>query len=240
MRIPLPFVCREPNDKTHPFPVQIALQTQEFMQASIYHIAFMDIATGQRIRLPNGLAEVEQELFDGGLEKIHNDEAWALLQKYQSIFSRFVYQNVLILLRSHWDWYIDKLAAFTQHGNTEIGGPTLSNNAQKNLERLGFAAIRRQIEILEQCTGLTFQFDASTIDHAEEMALVRNLGIHNRWEVNYHYRSKSIFATRWSEGELRVFDATELEQWHISLINMIHNTSFPIAKLYCSASDYPA
>lgn len=115
----------------------------------------------------------------------------------------------------------------------------MSGTAQKGLARIGFRPIRKQIEILEQCTGITFSLDANTLDLAEEMALVRNLGIHNRWEVNGFYRSESKSSSQWSDGEIRVFDSTELQQWYKSLIDMTHATSFPIAKLYCSASGCP-
>lgn len=114
MRIPLPTALKEPDAKAHAFPLQIALQAQQFMQASIFHSTVMDIAAGQRLREPNGFAAVEEELIEGGLDLAANNQAWAIIEEYQGLFDRFVFNNVLILLRSHWDWYINRLGAFTR------------------------------------------------------------------------------------------------------------------------------
>src|SRR5690606_27930026 len=114
------------------------------MQATLFHHAFLDIAAGQRVREPGGFSAVENELIKNGLALESNNQAWALIKKYQEIFNQFVRQNVLVLLRSHWDWYIDKLGAFTVHGRNEIGGPTLSKSEMKNLDRLGFQPIQTQ------------------------------------------------------------------------------------------------
>ena len=199
----------------------------------------MDVAAAQRVRDPNGFAAVEKELLDSGLEHNVNNQAWGLIQKYSQIFNRFLHQNLLILLRSHWDWYINKLGLFTVHGRNECGGPSLSNTEQKELERLGFAPIRKQIEVLERSTGVKFSLADDILDNAEEMALVRNLGIHNRWEVNDFYKSKTKTSQEWTAGDIRVFTALELEAWNESLVRLTHETCFPIAKLYCAASDFP-
>ena len=115
----------------------------------------------------------------------------------------------------------------------------MSKAEQKELERVGFVPIRKQIEILERSTGVIFSIEADTIDNAEEMSLVRNLGIHNRWEVNDFYKFKTKSTQQWTTGEIRVFTVPELEAWHRSLINMTHETCFPIAEQYVAASDFP-
>jgi hypothetical protein len=238
MRIELPAVTKTPDPQAHPYPFQIGLQTQEFMQGAILHTIFMDVATSQRIRLPNGLAEVEKELVENGLYPKVNADTRAILDKYQSIYSKFVYQNVLISLKSHWDWYIDKLGAFTVFGRNEVGGPQITNSDQRDLERIGFASITKQIKILQKCTGISFQFESDTLAHATEMALVRNLGIHNRWEVNEFYLARTKTAAQWTVGDIRTFGVPELEHWHQNLINMINSTSIKVAIHFRDASDY--
>lgn len=239
MRIDLPTVTKNADAQAHPYPFQISLQTQEFMQGAILHTIFMDVATGQRIRLPNGLAEVEKELVDNGLDPKTNADTWAILDKYQSIFSKFAYQNVLISLRSHWDWYIDKLGAFAAFGRDEVGGPQITNSDQRDLESIGFASITKQVNILEKCIGISFQFDSDTLDHAAEMALVRNLGIHNRWEVSEFYLTRTKTTAQWTVGDIRTFGVSDIQDWHQSLIRMINGTSIPVAKHFRDASDYP-
>jgi hypothetical protein len=85
MRIELPTVTKTQDSQAHPYPFQIGFQTQEFMQGAILHTIFMDVATSQRIRLPNGLAEVEKELVENVLNPKVNADTWAILDKYQSI-----------------------------------------------------------------------------------------------------------------------------------------------------------
>jgi hypothetical protein len=57
--------------------------------------------------------------------------------------------------------------------------------------------------------------------------------------VNNFYISKTKTTQQWTNGEIRVFTVPELEAWHKSLINLTHETCFPIAKLYCAASGFP-
>jgi hypothetical protein len=239
MRIPLPKVSRSTDAIAHGYPVQIAFQTQEFMQATIFHHAFMDTAAGQRVREPGGFLAVEKELLDNGLDLETNNQAWALISKYQDIFEQFVFQNVLILLRSHWDWYIENLGAFVVHARAELGGPRLSKKECRDLEQIGFASIRNQISLLSVSTGINLSLAPEIVDKVEEMSLVRNLGIHNRWEVNSFYLSKSKHSGEWELGEIRTFCASELEGWHKSLVELVHQTCFAVAKLYSAASGFP-
>ena len=125
MRIELPSVTKSQDTQAHRYPLQIGLQTMEFMQGAFLHTVFLDVATSQRKRLPNGLAEVEKELVENGLDPKTNAGKWTILDKYQPIFSKFVYQNVLISLSSHWDWYIDKLEDWHQNPIKMINGTSL-------------------------------------------------------------------------------------------------------------------
>lgn len=232
-------MTRKKDARAHPYPFQIGMQTLEFIQGAIMHTVFMDVACGQRIRLPNGMAEVERELVEKGLDPKDHDKTWGILIKYQDLFSKFAYQNVLISMRSHWDWYIDKLGAFTVFALSEIDSPNISQSMKNKLKRIGFSSISEQIEILEQCVSISFSFDSTTMGHVVEMALVRNLGIHNRWEVNKFYLERTQTAADWQIGSIRDFGVQELERWHDSLTRMINATSIQIAEYYSRVSDYP-
>jgi hypothetical protein len=70
------------------------------------------------------------------------------------------------------------------------------------------------------------------------MSYVRNLGLHNRWEVDAFYLRKTLTAG-WNVGEIRVVTIDELKTWVSSLTSLLTETSIPIAKKYFSAPDYP-
>lgn len=99
-KIPLPPVNKTSGAKAHSFPIQVSIQTQEFIQAVLFYAMFADIAAGKYVRLPNALNNIEQELIKEGLDKQLWDNGWSYLQRYQPIFNNTIFQNVLILMRS--------------------------------------------------------------------------------------------------------------------------------------------
>src|SRR3990172_6565394 len=114
MIVALPKIESKPNAKAHSFPIQIAFQTQEFMQGAIFYHILADTAASQRIRQPNALNQLEESLRLEGMSKSLWEEGWSYLQKYQDCFVKNVQQSVLITLRSHWDWYISHIGTFIQ------------------------------------------------------------------------------------------------------------------------------
>ncbi len=100
-KIPLPAVIKTPDAKAHPFPIQIGFQTYEFLQGVLFYAIFSNTAAGAYVRLPDSIQELERELISQGIsEKLLND-GWSYLRKYQYVFENSVFQNVLILMRSH-------------------------------------------------------------------------------------------------------------------------------------------
>ena len=111
---------------------------------------------------------------------------------------------------------------------------------EKSLKNIGFKEITQQLELLEKASDLKFDLPDEILSSLAEMSLVRNLGLHNRWEVDSHYKDKTRpGSTGWEIGEIRTFDKTELQIWHGSLIEVISKTSVPIAKKFCHAPPYP-
>lgn len=238
MQILLPNVIQTTRErKAHPFPGQIAFQTLELMQASMFHAAVMDTAAGQRVRQSDGIQGINQALLDAGLEKIILDNGWKYLEKYQKLFERFVTQRVLIDMRSQWDWYVRNLGGFILAGKrSELCG-ALSKTAEKNLEKIGFEDISTQITILEKCADIKVEISNSIEPAVLEMSLVRNLGLHNRWEVDDYYLKNSK-ATGWKRGEIRIFEVSEMEDWHQALTRLVNATWPPVAIRFKDALNY--
>lgn len=238
MRIPLPSASQTTSErKAHPFPLQIGFQTLELMQASIFHAMVMDEAAGQRVRQTDGVQGIDQALLNAGLEKALLDDGWKYLGKYKGLFERFVTQSVLIALRSQWDWYIRNLGSFILVSKRSEAHDALPRAEEKDLERIGFKDILSQLAILDKCADINVEVSGSVEAAVYEMSLVRNLGLHNRWEVDDHYINNTR-APSWQRGEIRVFDIPELEGWHRALVRLVNDTWSPVAVRFKDAPDY--
>lgn len=205
---------------------------------AMFYAAVADVASGEYIRLPNGLAELENKLRQDGTDKKEWDRGWNILEKYMPVFQNTVFQNVLVLVRSHWDWYIRQLRSFVVFARDHVSSPQLSNREQKLFDSVDRREIEKQLSIFEGACGVTFNIPGSSMAAVKEMSLVRNLGLHNRWEVDDFYLSKTL-TSGWTIGEIRVVEIHELRHWVASLTQLLDETSIPIAKKYFSAPDYP-
>jgi len=97
------------------------------------------------------------------------------------------------------------------------------------LKRIGFTNFADQIDILRESTGLPLLIPIESIKGVREMSLVRNIGLHNRWEVS---------AGPWSAGDIRTVESPELLGWHEDLMKVINATWPPIAERYVSAPGF--
>jgi hypothetical protein len=199
---------------------------------------FADIAAGKYVRLPNALDNIEQELIKEGLDKKLWDNGWSYLQRYQPIFNNTIFQNVLILMRSHWDWYIRQVGEFVSFARNHVSSPVIDRNQQKNLARIGWKEITQQLTILEESCGITFNLSHAILSDINEMSLVRNLGMHNRWEADKYYLNKTS-SSNWDLKDVRLIEIAELRSWSGSLSKLINETSLEIAINYAGAPDFP-
>lgn len=219
----------------HPYPFQVGIQTLEFLQVSVFYASFTDIATGELVRMPGGLSRIE-EIFTAKLHtKEAYDEAWKYFKKYLPVFEKAPFQSVLIALNSQWDWYVRKIGEFIC-----FGGPnqSMSTKSKNDFARLGHLSILKQIEVIEEAAGI--QIAPSTTEKLElnEMSLVRNLGLHNRWEVDGPYLAKTN-RQGLQVGDLRTVDIKELEQWHALLMRLVGDSSKKVAAAYAKAPSFP-
>ncbi len=76
LRISLPTVTGSKDATVHAYPYQVAYQTLDFIQASVFHASLSDIAAGKYVRQPNAINNIESDLTAGGM----TSEALAGLQ----------------------------------------------------------------------------------------------------------------------------------------------------------------
>jgi hypothetical protein len=226
LKIPLPKYIETDTKRTHAFPFLIGSQTLEFLQGSIFYASFSDMAAGEYVRIPGAMARIETRFLEEISRKDY-DASWKCLEKYKMIFENMVFSNVLIMFCSHWDWYIRRLSDFIIFALNYAQNATIP----KDLSRIENLPILIQIETLEKACGLKFSISQDERSQLKEMTLVRNLGLHNRWEIDEKYLLNSD--TKGFEiGDIRFVRINELRNWHQILISLISETSIRIAKLY--------
>jgi hypothetical protein len=236
-RYPLPTLNRSPNSQAHPFPFQISLQTQEFLQAALFYSTFADVAVAEVVSEPGGVARVESRLQERGLNPNIVSQAWSFLEKYREVFKGSVYQHALIQLNSHWDWYIRRLCEFVQFGRAYCQTPALKAEDEKRLRRASRLPIAEQLEVIEVAASISLGLAADEKEELSEMSQARNLGLHNRWEVDADYLRKTK-RIGYSLGDLRQIEIPELRKWHSLLVTLLHNSSRETAKMFKTAPDF--
>jgi len=237
-KIPLPTISRKENAKAHPYPLQISAQTQQFLQASLFHATIIELAKSEFMALPDALQRLESQLIAHSFSRAAMEESWRYMDSYKDVLKSTLHQAVLVSCNSHWDWYVRKLANFVIFARHHVEGPSLTTKQIKNLQRIGFVAISDQLGLLELASGVTFTLQDSDKSNLAEMSLVRNLGLHNRWEVDETYLRFSE-CRRFAKDEIRFMDESELQEWHASLIKALLETAIVLATKYANAPDFP-
>ena len=91
---------------------------------------------------------------------------------------------------------------------------------------------------MEESCGIKLSLSPQILSNINEMSLVRNLGLHNRWEVDDFYLRKTS-SSIWELRDVRIIEIGELQSWAGSLSKLINETSLQIAIKYVGAPDYP-
>jgi hypothetical protein len=119
-----------------------------------------------------------------------------------------------------------------------VSSPALDRNQQKNLARIAWKEITQQLTILEESCGIRFNLSHAILSDINEMSLVRNLGMHNRWEADDYYLNKTS-SSNWDLKDVRLIEIAELRSWSGSLSKLINESSLEIAIKYAGAPDFP-
>jgi hypothetical protein len=221
-----------------PLPIQVARQAQEFIQAAIFHVSLLDVAAGQRVRQPGAIQELETNYISHGLAPQTWEDSWRLVSRYQESLEAAVFQSVVVALRSHWDWYVRRIGEFVFYCRSNVPSVQLTKAESVALSKIGWKEFIKQLAILEVATGLALTLPTQTTDSIILMTHVRNLGLHNRWEVDGQYL-ESHPSCELAVGDIRPVPQLDLETWSTALRVGIQVTSVAIAKKYVAAPDYP-
>jgi hypothetical protein len=225
-----------PNSKKHPYPLKIALRAQCLIQGSLFYSVFADMATGQYVRnVPDAERIIKDLLIDGcGWSEETYIISWDCFESYLKEFQNPILYHTIYTIISHWDWYVSSLGKFINYAEKQ-NSPEKQTN--KDLLKLSHRPFTKQIEIIKNETGILLNVDNDTLDLVEEMHLVRNLGMHNEWEIDDIYL-KYTKTKNQKLGEKRIFGFAEMTKWHFAFVQLIGKLSSEIAICYAQVPRY--
>ncbi len=160
--------------------------------------------------------------------------SWDCFVEYMNEFQHPIFQHSLYSMISHWDWYVSNLGKFVSYAIKHISPEKPENPYLVKLNRKPF---REQISILNMTTEISFRFEDAAVESVEEMSLVRNLGMHNEWDVDEDYLKKTN-VKNWQVGQKRTFDIIEVNKWHSALLNIVSVTANSLANHYANVPKY--
>jgi len=224
---------------SHSYPLRIAYQTAKFLHAAAFHAALVDSAAGHRVRQPNAIEEIKQDLLSNGLDAETWESGWEVLGEFAPVFEFAVRQTVVVSLRSHWDWFVRRLGEFVTFGRIHTTCPQIGAADAGALLVVGTRRFPDQLHILERATGLELMPDQEVIDAIVLMTHVRNLGLHNRWEVDQRYLDSHPDCTL-PVGDLRIVEVAEIQAWSAALHDLVIATAKKVGTLFVGVPAYPA
>jgi hypothetical protein len=141
-------------------------------------------------------------------------------------------------MNSHWDWYIRKLIDFVVFTRGDLNQSPLHTRELKRLDRFNSLPICEQLEVIQIVAEIILTLEESEMNELQEMTLVRNLGLHNRWEIDKRYLERTG-RKGYQLGELRVIELDELKKWHEMFCKVVQITTSEVALAFVGAKDYP-
>lgn len=225
-----------PNSQRHLYPMKIALRAQRLIQGILFYDVFTDTATWLFASTNKDAEKLVQEhlINHAGWRKDTYEISWQCFSDYLNEYQHPIRQHAVFSMISQWDWFISKLGKFIYFAEK-------SNSPQKatskELLKLNKKPFKIQLEVIKSQISISFDENEDAINLIHEMHLVRNLGMHNNWEVDDIYlegRLKCGFKL----GDKREFEISELERWHKALIQLIDKLASETALYYANAPFY--
>ncbi len=220
----------------HPYPKIISLRAQRLLQGSLFYFIFLDTATG--LYLSTSL-DPERDVREALISKAHwnlqtYEISWDCFTEYVDEFLNPIQQQVIFSMVSHWDWFVSKIGKFIIFANHELN---LFPQSEKDLNNLSFKPFNKQLEIIKSASRIPLKINPVSLELIQELHLVRNLGLHNEWEVDelYLQRSKS---SGYITGQKRNVEISEINSWHKAFVDLITILSDEIASHYYLVSSY--
>lgn len=220
----------------HLYPLKIALRAKRLIQGSLFYDVFMDTSTGLYVRtVPNPEKTIKDFLINNeGWSEETYETSWGCFKDYLKEFQSPIHQHVVYSMVSHWDWFISNLGKFIDFAERSISP---EKQTDKDLIKLNFKPFTNQIEIVKKETGISLNIDENTLELIEEMDLVRNLGMHNEWEVDDLYLKKTKTSC-FKSGNKRIFEIPEITKWHTVYLQLIGALASEIAICYAQVPKY--
>jgi hypothetical protein len=224
------------NPQKNLYPLKIALRASKLIQGSLFFDIFVDTATGQYARtVPNAERTIKSFLINSaGWSEETYETSWACFKDYLTEFQSPIYQHAVYSMISHWEWFISNLGKFIDFAEKSLSP---EKQTDKDLLKINFKPFTKQVEIVKKVTGIFLAIDDNTLDLVEEMDLVRNLGMHNEWEVDETYLKKTK-TSHFKLGDKRVFDIAEITKWHSAYLQLISTLASEIAVHYAQVPKY--
>lgn len=224
------------NPQKHLYPLKIALRAQRLIQGSLFYDVFVDTATGQYVRtVPDPERTIKDILISNAEWSEETYEtSWGCFVDYLKEFQSPIHHHAVYSMVSHWDWFILNLGKFIGFAEKSISP---EKRTDKDLDKLNSRPFKDQIKIVKNTTGISLDIDDNTLDLVEEMHLVRNLGMHNEWEVDDKYLEKTK-TDRFKSGDKRIFEISELTKWHFAYRQLIGVLASEIAVRYAHVPKY--
>jgi len=225
VKIPLPDISNQHGlNNLHPYPIQIANQTVEFIRATWFNI-FLTDAMAELYTDSNPERwkdDVFSRLKEKGIEESAIQPGWDSLINYMEFFRHANVHSAVIALCSHWDWFIRNLGDFIIEFMA-----SKNSSSNSNLKNIGMRFILEQIKTIETSLSIKFTIDEADKDILKLASQTRNIGIHNRWEVDDRYLQSN--SDKWKLGEIRIINSDELKNWGEAFIRCIDEIAYKVA-----------
>ncbi len=221
--------------KKHLYPMRIALRAHRLIQGTLFYNVMADTTIGLYFgEGVDSIIKLKQKLIDSGIKEETYELSWSCFEEYINEFKNPIFQHAVYSIISHWDWYVSNLGRFVYFAETNLSP---HKKLDKDLLKLSTKPFARQIEILQTQTNITLEVETKNLGLVEEMHLVRNLGLHNQWEVDVTYLKNSK-NKNFEIGMKRLVETPELEKWHSAFIKLIHESSSRLAHHYADVPNY--
>ncbi|HEX9388163.1 MAG TPA: hypothetical protein VF918_17690 [Anaerolineales bacterium] len=197
------------NKLDHPYPRKIALRAQHLIQGTLFYNVLADTTIGLCFsEVPSAVIKVKEVLIKSGWSEDNYELSLSCFEEYINEFKNPIFQHAIYSIISHWDWYISNLGKFIYFAEEHVS-PVKKRD--KDLLKLSAKPFAKQIDIVKNQTGIIFEIKCEDLDLIEEMHLVRNLGLHNQWEVDETYL-KNTKMKNFRVGKKRLIETPELEK----------------------------
>jgi hypothetical protein len=225
-KIPLPDISNQHGlNNLHPYPIQIGKQTIEFIRATWFEIFLTNaVAELYAESNPEGWkSKAFSRMREQGIETSAISPGWDSLKNYMEYFRHANVHSAVIALCSHWDWFIRKLSNFIFEYKDYLKIPT----SVKNYKNIGMKPILEQIEIIEKSLDISLSIKEADKAILKVVSGIRNIGVHNRWEVDAKYLKSN--ADNWKIGEIRIIESGELKNWGEVFVRCIDAIAYNVA-----------